>query len=92
MEKRLINKETLSNIAHLIYHSDQLDIPMQYDYEQLINNDLSELNKQLHSKLSYDDAENLFNMIIDYGENKGIKDFEEGMITGIRLYKELIYT
>ncbi len=51
-----------------------------------------ELNKQLHSKLTYDDAENLFNLIIDHGEHCSEKYFKEGMISGIRLFKELLYT
>ncbi|MBE6034948.1 MAG: hypothetical protein E7222_09670 [Clostridiales bacterium] len=94
MNKRtaLFGKITISNIAYSIYHSEQLDIPKEQDYEALIHNNLSELNKQLHSKLSYDDAENLFNLIIDYGEHCSEKYFEEGMISGIRLCKELLYT
>ena len=88
----LINKATIENISYLIYHSEQLDIPKDQDYEVLIHNDLSELNKQLHDKLSYDDAENIFNLIIDYGEHCSEKYFEEGMISGIRLFKEILYT
>ncbi len=93
MNKRttLFDKITISNIAYLIYHSEQLDILKEQDYKVLIHNDLSELNKQLHAKLSYDDAENLFNLIIDYGEHCSENDFKEGMISGIRLYKELQY-
>ncbi len=88
----LINKVTISNMAYLIYNAEQLDIPPEQDYEVLIHNDLSELNKQLHSKLSYDDAENLFNLIIDYEEHCSEKHFQEGMILGIKLFKELLYT
>lgn len=79
-------------MAHLIYNAEQLDIPTEHDYEKLIHNDLSELNKQLHTKLSYDYAENIFNLIIDYGEHCSENSFKEGMISGIRLYKELLYT
>jgi len=88
----LINKATIENIAYLIYHAEQLDLPLEQDYEKLIHNDLSELNKQLHTKLSYDDAENIFNLIIDYGEHCSENSFKEGMISGIRLCKELLYT
>ncbi|WP_027398368.1 hypothetical protein [Anaerovorax odorimutans] len=91
-KKRLIDNVTLSNIACAIYHSEQLDLPIEQDYEKLIHTALSKLNKQLHAKLAYDDAENLFNLIIDYGEHCSKKHFEEGMISGIRLFKELLYT
>lgn len=90
--KHLTDNATISNLAYLIYHSEQLDIPSEQDHEQLVHNDLSKLNKQLHAKLSYDDAENLFNLIIDYGEHCSENSFKEGMISGIRLYKELLYT
>lgn len=87
---KLMELINIKYISYLIYHSEQLDIPKEQDYEVLIHNDLSELNKQLHTKLSYDDAENIFNLIIDYGEHCSEKCFEEGMISGIRLCKELL--
>jgi|GEM_PF-2706620 len=94
MNKRTttFDRVTISNMAYLIYNSEQLDLPLEQDYEKLIHNDLSELNKQLHAKLSYDDAENILNLIIDYGEHCSENSFKEGMISGIRLYKELLYT
>ena len=89
-KKRLINSLTISNIAYAIYHSEQLDIPMKHDIEGLIHNDSSELNKQLHAKLGYDDAETVFKLAIDYGEHCSEKYFEEGFEKGLMLLKTLL--
>lgn len=88
MEMR--DKVTTSNIAYALYHLEQMDCPKECNYEELIHNDLSELDEQLHSKLSDEEAESLFTRIIDYGEHKAEKYFEEGMVVGLKLYKKLL--
>ncbi|WP_312354670.1 hypothetical protein [Aminipila sp.] len=86
---QLINKATIANIIYLIYHSEAVICPPEEDSEELIHSDLSELNQLLHRKLSGEEAEELFNLIIDYGEHCSEKCFEEGMLIGIKLAKEI---
>ncbi|QHI72673.1 hypothetical protein [Aminipila terrae] len=88
MNKNLIDKATISNIAYM-YCSEAVISPSDENYEELINTNLATLNEKLHTQLEYEGAEEVFNLIIDYGEAQGQKYFEEGVMVGIKLAKEI---
>ena len=87
--------ELLCKIALHLYDeenkaSDIYDTCTREDLKRLSSEVLSDISSMVYSKLVYfQDAENLFTLVLEYGEFRSKEFFSAGFEAGIRVSKEL---
>lgn len=80
---------TLRDIAISLYNSTEDELnetsSTQESYRKLRNNILKEFHDKLVEKLSYDEFEEAFNLVLQYGEFTGQEQYADGFTAGVRV-------